>query len=218
MRFLVGFGLLLYFFVVVPQGFSQGASDGIELRLQTSNNFYGNFGGSNLTPWVVAFVCFLLFAILIATLWPNETDVSPYERQRKFSRVDQLFFKVSGHVLSDDQSKKFVKGEGRTEISVEAKKFPSESLTLLGLSSGGCSFLGDESLRRGKVVLLNLDTLPDFPSKELVAAVKIVWVREEKTHGRVYTVAGGKFIYSTGENTGENVKKYLSYLMDEPAT
>lgn len=203
--------------VVAASAFSQGVNESFELRLRSGQQTELDIGAFGFAPWVVALICLVLFGIMVATLWPNDSSSSPYQRQRKFSRIDQLFFKVTGYILDEDESKTFLKDVRESPVALEKRRTPPEQLTLLGLSHGGCSFLGDERLHKGMVVLLNLDTLPDFPSKHLVAAVKIVWVREEKTHGKKYCVAGGKFVYTSSQETSENLRQYLNYLMNEPA-
>lgn len=214
MKFTGRFFLLLYFFVVGAQAFALNGNDNLELSLHSTAT--DPSGPATFTPWIVALIGFVLFGIILATLWPNDWSSNPYHRQRKFSRVDQLFLKVSGLLLSDLESRDFLK-RGQREMSSALKKHLPEQITLLALSPGGCTLLGDDRLKRGMVVLLNLDTLPDFPSSELVAAVKIIWVREEKTHGKKYWVAGGKFLPHQSGSTSENLRQYLRYLMNEPA-
>ena len=210
--------LLMLTLVSAPQAFAQGAGDNFELRMHTPQDAASGFASFGLTPWVIALICFALFGIMLATLWPNDSELNPYQRQRKFSRVDQLFFKVTGFLLDEEESKAVIRHARSPSTAVEKRTSSSEQLTLVGLSSGGCTFLGDERLKKGQVVVFRLDSLPDFPSKELLAAVKIVWLREEKNHGKKYLVAGGKFISTSRADSGENLRQYLNYLMNEPAT
>lgn len=210
--------LLMLSFVVAQQAFAQAAGDNFQFQLNTPTDGAVGFSSLGLTPWVIALICFALFGIMLATLWPNDSESNPYQRQRKFSRVDQLFFKVTGFILDEEESKAVLKNTRSPAVAIEKRLSAPEQITLVGLSSGGCTFLGDERLKKGQVVVFKLDSLPDFPSKELLAAVKVVWLREEKTHGKRYFVAGGKFVYASRPETSENLRQYLNYLMNEPAT
>ncbi len=196
------------------------AQSGIEGGFSLQARGGGGQGGSGLAggalPWVVGVVCIALIAILVATLWPNESEGNPYQRQRKFARVDGLFLKVAGWVLGEDESKRFLTSLRETGNYDTATQRPLDGLTLMSLSFGGCSLASTVPLAKGNVVLLRLHSLPDFPKREMLVAAKVVWARPRQATGEPYDICGAKFLFTDGANGPESLRQYLNFLMDEP--
>lgn len=209
---------LLASVVFASTSFAQSTADTFELKARTGlpNSSFGFDQGA--LPWVIALVCFVLLGFMLATLWPNEGADNPYQRQRKFARIDGLFLKVAGFVLDDDGSRIAAKDTRNFLRDATLLQTEFEPLTLLSLSFGGCSIASTGKLKKGSVVLLHLHTLPDFPAKALTVAAKVVWTRLEHKDHRGFEVAGAKFIFSSEGESTESLRQYLNYLMDEPVT
>lgn len=197
--------------------FSQSSS-GIEFKARVGSPGTMANVASPILPWVVGLVCLVLFGIMLATLWPNDSENNLYRRQRKFARVDGLFFKLRCQVCSEEHGKSLLKeSRGKTELMVSPTATLS-NLTLLSLSFGGCSLMGHEGLKKGSVILLHMHTLPDFPTRDLVVAAKVVWVRIQTHHNASHEVSGVKFFNATSKVSSESLRQYLNFLMDEPVT
>ena len=203
---------------VVWPAWAQIDTESFELKARTGvvNSSFNLQAGA--FPWVIGLLCLVLFGVMLATLWPNESENNPYQRQRKFARIDGLFFKIAGLLLDEEESRRALKHPANfmEELSRALPHFGQLSLT--SLSYGGCSIASNIKLKKGSVVLLHLHSLPDFPVRNLTVAAKVVWSRIEKNAGAGIEVAGAKFIYFSDGETSESLRKYLNYLMDEPIT
>ena len=173
---------------------------------------------SGALPWVIGLLCLVLFGIMLATLWPNESENNQYQRQRKFARIDGLFLKIAGLALDEEESRQALKHPA-IFMEEQGRAFPPFGvLTLTSLSFGGCSIAATTKLKKGSIVLLHLHSLPDYPARALTVAAKIVWSRVDQGAAVGMEVAGAKFIYFSDGETPESLRKYLNYLMDEPIT
>ncbi len=176
-----------------------------------------NLAGNPL-PWVVGAVALVLFGIILISLWPRRDDESLYQRQRKFARVDNLYFKIKAHLLADDESKRFLKDEESMRVPPPGLFKDQDELIVVGLSVGGCSLLAQHHLKKGMVIFLRLDSLPDFPAQNLLVGAKVIWTRTVKENNKISEIAGTKFVYVASPETTDSLKQYLNYLMDEPVT
>jgi len=199
--------------------FGQGGLDGgIALQARSAGASAQATSTGGALPWMIGLVCLVLIGILVVTLWPNASDANPYQRQRKFARIDGLFLKISALMLGMDDSRRFLthlRSNGEYEPTPPAQ---AEGLTLMSLSFGGCSIASPTGLTKGNVVLLHLHSLPDFPSQALTVAAKIVWTRPRTAGGEPYDVAGAKFLFPSDATGIESLRQYLNFLMDEPLT
>ncbi|MCA2961448.1 MAG: PilZ domain-containing protein [Silvanigrellales bacterium] len=175
----------------------------------------GTLAGGALS-WVVGVVCVALIGVLVVTLWPNDSDENPYQRQRKFARVDGLFLKVTGYLLSDDESRIFLSSLRTSGAYATPSTLSAEGLTILSLSFGGCSIASSAAFGKGNIILLRLHSLPDFPSRDLMLAAKIVWIKARSSTGEPYDVCGAKFLFPSDRAGTESLRQYLNFLMDEP--
>lgn len=169
-------------------------------------------------PWLIGLICIVLFGVMLATLWPSDNENNLYKRQRKFARIDGLFFKIKGFVLGEEESRMFLRDPRLQANPKLALNETAEGLTLLSLSFGGCSIICGQKVKKGAVILLELNSLPDFPAKNLIVAAKVVWARSQRDHSNLYEVAGAKFISASAQESAESLRQYLNYLMDEPVT
>lgn len=200
---------------IVPQQLLANSLPSTELNLLTRSN--PGAGSTFFSPWVVTIIMLVVIGVLVVALWPSDNSASTYARQRRFARVEQLFFKVIGRVLSEVDSESFVNHLKSPQAKVDLTPMPSDPLIVIGLSVGGCSVLSEMNLKKGQVVILKLDTLPDFPSSEFAVAMRIIWVRDQIVHGRRSYVGGGKFIFTSHAAAQDDLRKYLNYLLNEPA-
>jgi hypothetical protein len=69
------------------------------------------------------------------------------------------------------------------------------------------------------VLLLQLSTLPDFPETNLIIGCRVVWSKKNKgSHGAMESI-GCKFVTPEGAQFPEDtLKRYITYLMDEPVS
>jgi hypothetical protein len=190
-------------------------SEGLSLRAQSAAGGTGEALGG-LLPWIIGVVSITLIGILVVTLWPNESDSNPYQRQRKFARVDGLFLKIKAVVLGSAESQSFLQAVKATGNYPHCKDHTPEALTLLSLSFGGCSVASPRTLLKGEVILLDLQSLPDFPGPTATIAAKIMWTRPKSESGESYDMAGAKFLNPAKPVHLDALRQYLNFLMDEP--
>lgn len=205
-------------FLVFPQVALAQAGLGQGFSLQArggGSSGAGSLAGGALS-WVVGVVCVALIGVLVVTLWPNESEENPYQRQRKFARIDGLFLKITGYVLGDEDSRSFLSSLRASGTYETPSALSAEGLTLMSLSFGGCSVASTAPLGKGNVILLRLNSLPDFPSRDLMLAAKIVWTKARTATGEPYDVCGAKFLFPSDGVGTESLRQYLNFLMDEP--
>jgi hypothetical protein len=84
---------------------------------------------------------------------------------------------------------------------------------------GGCAIKSEKALIKGEHVLIKLSELPDYPSNEHIAVFRVAWVREPKHPERDPRFSAGlQMTEILSNNNLEPLKKYMSYLLDEPST
>lgn len=170
--------------------------------------------------WIIAFLCLTLLVVVVATLWPNETKENPYQRQRKYARVDQIYFKVRAQILSNEEAASVLR-ETRTAQPASLPWKPEAALpmTVLSLGLSGCSFATPLSIPKGAVILFDLASLPDFPlSQETLVAGKVVWTRVQRQNLVSTEMVGTKFVAFGNVGAAEALKQYLNFLLDDPMT
>lgn len=193
-----------------------GLEPGFSLQARGGSTAAGGSLAGGALSWVVGVVCVALIGVLVVTLWPNESDENPYQRQRKFARVDGLFLKVTGYVLGDEESKNFLSNLKAVGKYATPSTLSPEGLTLMSLSFGGCSLASSSSLGKGNIVLLRFGSLPDFPNRDLMLAAKIVWTKARSATGEPFDICGAKFLFPSDGQGTETLRQYLNFLMDEP--
>lgn len=199
---------------------AQLGTQSFELQARTTMNTPGFGTTSFSTIAVIALVSFILILFLMATLWPREKSDSFQYRQRQFGRVDGLFYKVQAAVLEADEAHKFLTGQLVGQHQLQALMLiRSQPMTLVSLSVGGCAFVSASPVKKGSVILLQLSSLPDFPATELPLGCRVVWTKLNKgSHGAMEAV-GCKFVPpANAPFPEEQLKQYISFLMDEPVS
>ncbi|MEY2987373.1 MAG: hypothetical protein RJB13_894 [Pseudomonadota bacterium] len=199
---------------------AQLGTQSFELQARTTMNAPGLGTTSFSTIAVIALVSFVLILFLMATLWPREKSDSFQFRQRQFGRVDGLFYKVQAAILEADEAQKYLSGQLSEAHQIQALMLiRSQPMTLVSLSVGGCAFVSSSVVRKGSLILLQLSSLPDFPATDFPLLCRVVWTKQNKgSHGSMESV-GCKFV--TSENTPfpeDQLKRYITFLMDEPVS
>jgi Tfp pilus assembly protein PilZ len=192
-----------------------GLGEGFSLQARGGGSGSG-IAASGALPWIIGVVCIALIAVLVVTLWPNDSEGNPYQRQRKFARVDNLFLKISAVILPEEDSRRFISNLRATGTYEVPAPIAFENLTMMSVSFGGCSLASTPALSKGNVILLHLNSLPDFPSKDLTVAAKVVWVRSRADSGEPYDTCGAKFLFPSDHSSVELLRQYINFLMDEP--
>lgn len=198
--------------------FAQIGSQSFQLQTRTNMNLSGSSDGSTTTLMVIAAVTFILVLFLMATLWPREKSDSMHSRQRRFGRVDGLFFRIQAALLDNEEADRYLSGQLSNPALLQGiMMIKTQALTLVSLSMGGCAFVTPTPMKKGSILLLQLASLPDFPQENLIIACRVIWSRRDKgAHGGIET-AGCKFIFPQGvEAPEESLKTYITFLMDEP--
>jgi len=199
---------------------TQLETQSFQLSSRITMNSLNTFGGSFPTLIVVAIVSFILALFLMATLWPREKSDSMHSRQRRYGRVDGLFFKVQAAVLSLEDAERYLSDQSSSFALLQGVlMMNSQSMTLVSLSIGGCAFVSPTPLKKGSFLLLQLGSLPDFPQKNLIVGCRVIWSKKDKgTHGEIES-AGCKFIFPQDSTVMEGpLKEYITFLMDEPVS
>ncbi len=187
------------------------------------SKFANNAPGGSIdvmsVPSIIVFMVILVISIiLVATFWsaPNQDRL---KRQRKYARVDDLYFPLIGVSASPEALSDISKLNGDMErIGRYIDTFLPIEMRLTSLSLGGCAVKTDKEFEKGQQLILNLSLLPDYPEPHDYIAFKVAWVRSPKK-----TTEDSRFeiglqisdVYSPASK--QNVKNYLNYLLDEPA-
>lgn len=199
---------------------AQLGTQSFELQARTTLNTPGFGTTSFSTIALIALVSFILILFLMATLWPREKSESFQYRQRQFGRVDGLFYKVQAAVLEPDEAQRYLAGEIQEQHQLQALMLiRSHPMTLVSLSLGGCAFVSSSAVKKGALVLLQLSSLPDFPAKDMPVGCRVVWAKQNKGSHGVMEAVGCKFL--APENSPfpeEELKHYITFLMDEPVS
>jgi hypothetical protein len=179
------------------------------------------FGSASFsTIALIAVVSFVLILFLMATLWPREKSESFQYRQRQFGRVDGLFYKMQAAVLEADEAQSFLAGQFPETHHLQALLLlRSHPMTLVSLSVGGCALVTPIAIKKGATILLQLSSLPDFPVQDAIIGCRVVWAKQNRgSHGAMEAV-GCKFVAPEGSLVPEELlKKYITFLMDEPVS
>jgi hypothetical protein len=170
-------------------------------------------------PFLVAFIVILIICILlIATFWPvNEHD--PSRRQRKYARIDQLYFPVQGALVTKESIEEIRSISNNSErVERYFESFLPIEFRVTSLSLGGCAIKAERALEKGQIILLNLGQLPDYPKRYGFVSFKVTWIRNPKNPNRDSLFDVGLQISDTfQEDTKDTLRKYLNYLLDDPA-
>lgn len=189
------------------------------LSLQAPTNETTTTGLSNpAVPWMLGAIIFALIVIMVVTLWPNEEESNPYQRQRRFARVGDLFYQFQIEFIKGQDARSFLRSTRETFVNDQNMVGKLGDATLMSLSFGGATIISHDPVEKGDAVILHCHTLPDFPAKFLRIPGKIVWTRRESDRGKRFDIAGVKFVAVTDKEAASQLKKYLSFLMDEPVT
>lgn len=200
--------------------FAQVGSQSFELQARTGLTSASHTNEPVSTLAIIALVSFVLILFLMATLWPQEKSNNIHFRQRQFGRVDGLFYRVQSALLDPEEAERFLTGQFTNPALLQGiMLLKNHPLTLVSLGIGGCGFVSPTSLKKGSILLLQLSSLPDFPEENLVVGCRVIWSKRSKgSHGTIESV-GCKFVYPNGTQFPEEMlKRYISYLMDEPVS
>lgn len=170
-------------------------------------------------PVLVAFIVILIISVvLVATFWPVD-EQEKVKRQRRYARVDELYFPVQAVLVNKETIEELSSlSEDPQRIERYFDTFLPIEIRVTSISLGGCAIKTDRPLEKGQMILLNLAQLPDFPSKHSFASFKVTWVRGPKHPDRDARIDIGLQITDTfQENTRDTLRRYLNYLLDDPA-
>ena len=199
---------------------AQLGTQSFELQARTGMTSGNSGGGSISTLAIIALVSFILVLFLMATLWPKEKSDNMHFRQRQFGRVDGLFYRVQGALLDAEEAERYISGQLSNPALLQGiMLLKSLPITLVSLSAGGCGFVSPSPIKKGSVLLLQLSTLPDFPEENLIIGCRVVWSKKNKgIHGSMESI-GCKFVAPEGAQfPDDTLKRYITYLMDEPVS
>jgi hypothetical protein len=175
-----------------------------------------NFWSGSLV--IVTMVVLLVAIIVLASFWASD-DEERLKRQRTYARVDDLYFPLHGIVLTRDNlndiRQKSIQG---VSLDQYLDTFITSEFRITSLSLGGCAIKTERALAKGELVLLKLSELPDYPAPDHAVVYKVAWVRDPKhpDHDPRYS-AGLQAIETLSRHPSDPLKKYMSYLLDEPA-
>lgn len=167
---------------------------------------------------IITMVMLLVAIIVLASFWASD-DEERLKRQRTYARVDDLYFPVHGIVVTkenlNDIRQKIMQG---ISIHHYLDTFITCEFRITSLSLGGCAIKTERALAKGELVLLKLSELPDYPTADHAVVYKVAWVREPKhpDHDPRYS-AGLQAMETLTKHQNDPLKKYMSYLLDEPA-
>jgi hypothetical protein len=229
--------------IFTPHVFSQvesKTSDALQLSTRGIDS-QSNFFVSKLSNPILATLVALLFVgLILVIVWPNESQTNIYQRQRKYARIDGLFLKVSGYVLSVLESKMFLKESSQNApVSFVSSRSP-DALYVVSLSCGGLSLETPYRIEKGQVLRVNLHELPDFPSPHLCIYAKVVWSKKEtKENESEVWLCGAKFLLMNAQSSelsvpptfvqklggkdqhfqdSEVLRQYINFMMDDLST
>lgn len=170
-------------------------------------------------PVLVAFIVILIISVvLVATFWPAD-EQERVKRQRRYARVDDLYFPIQAIVVTKETLADMrAQSEDRQSLERFFETYLPIEIRVTSISLGGCAIKTERHLEKGQMMLLNLAQLPDFPTKNGLSSFKVTWVREPKHPDRDARVDIGLQIAETfHESTRDMLRKYLNYLLDDPA-
>ncbi|MBM3382569.1 MAG: PilZ domain-containing protein [Betaproteobacteria bacterium] len=199
---------------------AQYGTQSFELQARTGITSGNASSGSISTITVIAIVSFILVLFFMATLWPREKNDNVQFRQRQFGRVDGIFYRVQGALLDAEEAERYLTGKLATNALLQGLLLlKNHPLTLVSLSVGGCGFVSPTPVKKGELILLQLGSLPDFPEENLIVGCRVVWSKKNKgSHGSMESI-GCKFVFPDGSAVPEDsLKRYITYLMDEPVS
>jgi hypothetical protein len=212
--------ILISWAVFCGDGFGSPLGN-LELRASAPSSPERLNVASGFTTWLFALSCLLLVAVFVVSLWPRKSDSNLLQRQRKFLRIDGLFLGLQGRILTEtEQSELDALDKSEALKWANAEILESEKLhkvTLLSLSLGGVSLAMRPHVEKGDYLLLKLSALPDFPSSDCAAVVRVVWAHANGETGEPFDVCGAKLFVWDEANTSEALSQYVHFLMDEPA-
>jgi hypothetical protein len=223
-----------------PNIFSQvesKSSDALQFSTRAIEPQSSLFASKLSNPILATLVALIFIGLILVIVWPNESQSNIYQRQRKYARIDGLFLRVSGYVLSQVESKQFLKESAEsTPRSFVSARSP-DSLYVVSLSCGGLSLETPYKIEKGQILRVNLHELPDFPTHHLCVYAKVVWSKvETKDNQNEVWLCGAKFMLMNSEDNmlsvppdvkkkigshesqieeSEILRKYINYMMDD---
>jgi hypothetical protein len=175
-----------------------------------------NFWNGSLA--ILGLVVLLVLIVVLASFWASD-DEEKMKRQRSYARVDDLYFPMHGFVIT----KEILSDIRKHALSPPALRsyldtFITSEFRITSLSLGGCAIKSERAVEKGELVLLKLSELPDYPVSSDPVVYRVAWVRDPRDPDRDPRFSAGlQTSESLSEHNLDPLKKYMSYLLDEPA-
>lgn len=175
-----------------------------------------NFWSGSLV--IVGLVVVLVGIIVLASFWASDDD-ERIKRQRAYARVDDLYFPLHGIVLTQENLRDVrAQRDAGTPLKAYLETFITTEFRVTSLSLGGCAIKTERALAKGELILLKLSELPDYPASEHAVVYRVAWVRDPQHPERDPRYSAGLQAFEhLSQNEADPLKKYMSYLLDEPA-
>lgn len=168
---------------------------------------------------ILILVIAIVIIIVAASFWASD-DEERIKRQRNYARVDDLYFPLHAILITTEIFNE-IRGHMRAspaQLEQFLNTFISTDIRMTSLSLGGCAIKSERPLEKGELLVLRMQELPDYPADQESAVYRVAWVREPKDPDKDARYSAGlQIVEMFGANKDEYLKKYMGYLLDEPA-
>jgi hypothetical protein len=168
---------------------------------------------------ILILVIAIVVIIVAASFWASD-DEERNKRQRNYARVDDLYFPVHAIVITTELLNEIKSHLSSSPAQLEQflDTFITTDIRMTSLSLGGCAVKSERPLEKGELLVLRMSELPDYPTDQESIVYRVAWVREPKNPDKDARYSAGlQVVEIFGSSKDEYLKKYMGYLLDEPA-